>query len=98
MLEVARGAKFPMVIVRFQLPESELASGTIHADLEVQFAGQTATYKQVPFQRSTKGKDAQVTGTIPMKLTDFKIDPPSLLAMPVKDEVPVRVDTTWRPM
>jgi hypothetical protein len=29
-------------------------------------------------------------------LTDFKIDPPSLLAMPVKNEIPVRVEMTWR--
>ena len=32
------------------------------------------------------------------KLTDFKIDPPSLLAIPTKDEMPVRVEMTWRTM
>lgn len=96
MLEVAQGAQFPMVIVRLQLPEADLTSATIHADLEIQFAGQTAEYKQVPFQRVVKGNETEVTGTIPMKLTDFKITPPSLLAMPMKDEVPVRVDTLWR--
>ena len=41
MLEVTRGAQFPMVIVRTQLPENSTASGTIYADLVVQFAGQT---------------------------------------------------------
>jgi len=30
-------------------------------------------------------------------LTDFKIDPPSLLTMPVKNEIPIRVDMTWSP-
>ncbi len=96
MLEVARGGQFPMVVVRFELPESALASPTVRANLEVQFAGQTAEYKQVPFQLVAKGNETQVTGTIPLKLSDFKITPPSLLAMPIKNLVPVRVDTVWR--
>lgn len=96
MLEIVRGAQFPMVMVRFQLPESALTSAAIHADLEVQFAGQSAEYRQVPFQRTVKGSETEITGTIPLKLSDFKITPPSLLAMPIKNEVPVRVDTLWR--
>jgi hypothetical protein len=96
MLEVVRGGEFPMVIVRFELPESALASPTVHANLEVQFAGQIAEYTQVPFQLVAKGTETQVTGTIGLKLSDFKITPPSLLAMPVKNEVPVRVETIWR--
>ena len=96
MLEVVRGAQFPMVVVRFQLPDAALSSGTIRADLEIQFNGQTAQYKQIPFQRVVKGSETEVTGTIPMKISDFKIPPPSLLDMPVKDDVPVRVDATWR--
>ena len=34
--------------------------------------------------------------TIPATLSDFKIDPPSLLSMSVKNEIPVRVEMTWR--
>ena len=97
MLQVTRGAEFPMVLVRTQLPESESASTTIHADLEIQFAGQTVQYKQVPFKLETQGGKTHITGTIPATLSDFKIDPPSLLTMPVKNEIPVRVDMTWRP-
>src|ERR1700740_2484401 len=48
MVQVTRGGQFPMVSVRTRLPEEASSSETIHADLEVQFAGQTATYKQVP--------------------------------------------------
>lgn len=95
MLEVVRGAEFPMIIVRFSLPESALTSAALHADLEIQFAGHSAEYRRVPFQRAAKGSDIEVTGTIPLKLSDFKITPPSLLAMPIKNEVPVRVDTFW---
>ena len=30
-------------------------------------------------------------------LTDFKIDPPSFLTIPIKNEIPVRVDMVWHP-
>jgi hypothetical protein len=95
-LQVARGGQFPMVSVRTHLSEDASASGTIHADLEVQFAGQTAKYSQVPFQMATQGNQTRITGTIPTTLTDFKIDPPSLLALPVKNEIPIRVEMTWQ--
>jgi hypothetical protein len=95
MLQVTRGAQFPMVIVRTRLPESESTSAAIRADIEIQFAGQTVRYKQVPFQVAQRGSDSTISGTIPATLSDFKIDPPSLLTMPVKNEIPVRVELTW---
>jgi hypothetical protein len=84
------------VTVRTRLPEDASASPTIHADLEIQFAGQTTQYKQIPFQLVTQENQIRISGTIPATLSDFKIEPPSLLAIPVKNEVPVRVDMTWR--
>ena len=95
MIQVTRGAEFPMVTVRTRLPESASASATVKADLEVQFAGQTARYQQVAFEVVTQGNEKKISGTIPTILTDFKIDPPSLLALPVKNEIPVRVEMTW---
>ncbi|MGH9666001.1 MAG: hypothetical protein ACRD9L_16365, partial [Bryobacteraceae bacterium] len=65
MLQTTRGAQFPMVIVRTRLPEAAATSATIHADLEVQFAGQTAQYKRVPFQLATQGNKIHMSGTIP---------------------------------
>jgi hypothetical protein len=97
MLQVTRGAEFPMVTVRTRLPEAASASVTVHADLEIQFAGQTAHYKDVSFQLVTQGNETRISGTIPATLSDFKIDPPSLLTLPVKNEVPVRVEMTWHP-
>lgn len=94
-LQVTRGAEFPLVTVRTRLPELAAASATVNADLEIQFAGQTAQYKQVPFKLETQGGETHITGIIPATLSDFKIDPPSLLTMPVKNEIPVRVDMTW---
>ena len=37
-----------------------------------------------------------LSGSVPATLADFKIDPPSLLAIPVKNTMPVRVEMTWR--
>ena len=96
MIQVTRGAEFPMVTVRTRLPESAATSSTIKADLEVGFAGQTAHYQQVLFELLTKGNETRISGTIPATLSDFKIDPPSLLTIPVKNEMPVRVEMTWR--
>jgi hypothetical protein len=97
VLQSARGAHFPIVSVRTRLSEAELASASIHADLEIQFAGQIAQYKQVPFQLASQGNQIRISGTIPATLSDFKIDPPSLLSIAVKNEVPIRVDMTWHP-
>lgn len=96
MLQATRGAQFPMVTVRTRLPEEASGSATIHADLEIQFAGQTAQYRQVPFQVVTEGNHTRISGTIPATLSDFKIDPPSLLGIQVKNEIPIRVEMTWQ--
>ncbi len=95
MLQVTRGGQFPLATVRTQLPEAAAASATIHADLEIQFAGQTVTYRQIALQLTAQGKQIRISGTIPATLADFKIDPPSLLAVPVKNDVPIRVEMTW---
>jgi hypothetical protein len=96
MLQVTRGAQFPLVTVRFELPRAALASPTIRTNLQIQFAGHTAEYKQVAFKRLTEGGTIQVSGTIPLKLSDFNVTRPELLAIPISNEVPVRVDTVWR--
>jgi hypothetical protein len=96
MVQVTRGAQFPLVTVRTKLPESASASSTINADLDVEFAGQTAHYKQIAFQLVKEGAQIRIAGTIPATLADFKIDPPSLLTMPVKNEIPIRVEILWR--
>lgn len=96
MLQVTRGAEFPLVTVRTRLPEADATASTIDADLEIQFAGQTAHYKQVPIKLEKHGEEISITGTIPTTLSDFKIEAPSLLTMPVKNEIPVRFEMTWR--
>lgn len=98
MIEATRGAQFPMVVVRTHFPEAALNDATLHADLDVQFAGQTAHYVNVPFQKTVHGNEVEITGTVPATCSDFKIDRPSFLTVPIKNEIPVRVDMTWHPM
>ena len=96
MLQVTRGAEFPLVQVRTRLPEGAATSSNVMADLDIEFAGQTAHYKQVPFQLMAQGKEVKLTGTIPATLSDFRIEPPKLLTVPVKNEMPIKVEMTWR--
>jgi hypothetical protein len=98
MLQVTRGAQFPIVSVRLRLPETSLASPTLDCDLEVQFAGNTAHYSHVPFHQVVEGTTHHIMGTVPSTLPDFKIDPPSFFTVPIKNEIPVRVDMLWHPV
>jgi hypothetical protein len=96
MLQVTRGAQFPLVQVRTHFPEQGRSASSLQLDLEIEFAGQKAVYKKVPFQVKDQGSTVRITGTIPATLSDFKIDPPKLLTFPVKNEIPIKVEMTWR--
>ena len=98
MIEAVRGAQYPMVIVRAQFPDAETSQPTVYANLEVQFAGQTAHYTRLAFQRVTQGGETHITGTVPATCSDFKIDRPSFLTVPIKNEIPISVDMTWKQM
>ena len=96
MIEAVRGAQYPMVVVRAQFADSETTQPTVYADLEVQFAGQTAHYTHVAFARVMRGGETHITGTVPATCSDFKIDRPSFLTVPIKNEIPISVDMTWK--
>ncbi|HET7215278.1 MAG TPA: hypothetical protein VFL79_16940 [Terriglobia bacterium] len=96
MIEVVRGAQFPMVVVRTTMPQTDLKGGSIGVNLTVQFAGQTAHYNNVSFKLVPEGAEIRVVGTIPTTVSDFKMKPPKLLGMPIRNETPVSVDMTWK--
>ena len=96
MIQVTRGAQFPMVTVRTRLPVSSLNESNLSMDLDVEFAGQTMHYSHIPFQQTIDGTRHRLSGTIPAKVSDFKIDPPSLLTVPIKNDMPVRVEMVWQ--
>ncbi len=95
MIQVVRGAEFPVITVRFQVPESEITQTGFDADLEVTFAGQTAHYPHVHFQQEIHDREHRITGVVPSTIADFKIDPPRFLTVPIRNEIPVRIDTSW---
>jgi hypothetical protein len=97
MLQATRGAQFPMVSVRTRLPESALNEGNLSLDLDVEFASQNVHYSHIPFQQRIEGTQHRITGVIPAKVSDFKIDPPTLLTVPIKNDMPVKVEMVWRP-
>ncbi len=96
MQQVTKAGQYPLVTVRTRLSETLAGVATINADLEVGFSGQTVEYKQVPFQQVTEGDQVRITGVIPAKVSDFKIDPPSLFAIAIKNDIPVQVEMTWQ--
>ena len=96
MLEATRGAQFPMVQVRTHFPEAEATAAAIRIDVDIQFAGQTMHYANLSFQRSQSGDQVRITGTVPATCSDFKIERPSFLTVPIKNEIPVHVDLTWK--
>ena len=95
MIQITRAALFPMIAVRTRVPEDPAATD-LKADLEIQFSSRTVTYPNVGLHRSVEGARTRLTGTIPLKISDFGIEAPKLLTMPIKDDVPIAVDTLWR--
>jgi hypothetical protein len=97
MIQTTRGAQFPIIQVRFRLSQASLNSPTLDCDLEVQFAGNTAHYTHAQFHQTIEGAAHHITGVVPATLTDFKIEAPTFLTIPIKNDIPVRVDMVWHP-
>jgi len=56
----------------------------------------SALFVSVPLGNTATTSAQSDIGTIPATLNDFKIEPPSLLTIPIKNDIPVQVDMTWR--
>jgi hypothetical protein len=55
------------------------------------------TYPNILFKTIGKGQGTvHLKGIFVIKLNDFAITPPSLLAMPIKDDIPIDVDAYWK--
>lgn len=95
MLQTVRGGQYPLVSVRTTVASSALHPGTLHADLEVSFGGHTVTYRNVAFQISSHGGGLELTGSVPLVLSDFQITPPEFLFIKIHNQIPVGVDLIW---
>jgi len=99
MLEVTRAGLYPLIEVNAKTAEiqTEHPPKAIYADLEVGFAGKKVQYRKVKLDVvEWKSREAHITGGFTLSLKAFGIAPPSLLTMPVKDDVPVQLDMTWK--
>jgi hypothetical protein len=99
MLEVTKAALYPMIEVKAKMPviRPGQAPKKLVVDLEVDFAGQKVDYQKVELDvLEWKANEARFTGGFSLSLKAFGITPPSLLTIPVKDDVPVKMDTTWK--
>jgi hypothetical protein len=98
MQEVTKAGLYPLIEVKVRTPEirSKLKPKTVLADLEVNFAGTTVEYKKVSLDVEWTADEAHITGGFTLSLKAFGITPPSLLTMPIKDEVPIELDMLWK--
>jgi hypothetical protein len=98
MLQITRGGLYPLIDVVAEMAEiHEKVPKQAMADLTIQFAGKTVKYPKVKLDiLEWKPDGAHISGTIPLSLKDFEIQPPTLLAMPIKDDVPVKLDMFWK--
>jgi len=96
---VTKAGLYPLIDVKAALAPDTVNKfpGTIEADVTVQFAGQTVKFSRLKLLgREVKPGEALISGVLPLKLKDFKIQAPSLLTMPVQDEVPVNLELYWK--
>jgi hypothetical protein len=94
MLEVTKAAEHPLVSVKVEIARAANL-GTIDASAEVNFAGKTHVYDHVRISGSSQGTKTTVTGRIPLMLSHFDIERPSLLSIKIDDSVPVDFELTW---
>lgn len=97
MLETTRGAAFPLITVRTRFALPATGQTELRANLQIEFAGEKASIEGVVLRLAPAGDGALgVTGQFTLRLSEFKITPPSLLGMAVKNDVPVVIRSVWR--
>lgn len=88
MQTITRAAANPMVEMRTTIQPAKGKKNTV---AEIKFAGKTHVYNvSVEFTEEPQGYRAQAQ--LPMKLSDFEIERPSLLGVATEDDVPVAID------
>ena len=97
MLEVTKAALNPMVQMkgRVTLPAGDALNAKI--DVEITFAGVTKKYDGLQVDWKKNGLNWLATGKWVLKLSDFKIERPALLLVPVDDAFQMTFSQTWQP-
>ncbi|OFZ17708.1 MAG: hypothetical protein A2Z20_01645 [Bdellovibrionales bacterium RBG_16_40_8] len=94
MLETTKAALQPVitVIVKFKEP-TEI--NQLEATAQVAFANTTHTYEHVAISAKMTGENIEVKGQLPLVLSHFDIDRPSLLGVKIDDSVPLDFTLFW---
>lgn len=95
MLEVTKAGTNPMVMVNVKFADSVNAGDQIDAKAEITFAGKSHVYDHITIKSSASGAQVITSGTVPLVLSDFSVERPSLLAIKVDDAAPVDFEITW---
>lgn len=95
VLNLTNSADHPFVSCKLEIkkPTSDVKT----TDIKLDFAGENKIYKDVKIEiKEVDQNHLKVHGVIPMKLTDFKIQPPSLLGISIDNAVPVDFELSWK--
>jgi hypothetical protein len=99
MLQTVRAGTFPMVQVHVKVADGRGAGSPqiIKVVAAVEFAGKKHVYRDVPLDvLEWKSGTIHLRGTLPLTLKDFEIPAPSLLTVPIHNEIPVKMDMFWK--
>ncbi len=95
MLGVVKGDKFPLVAVHVK-SKSDISSGKLIADLEVDFAGIKLNYPGVVFTATKTADGFHVAGKFDLLLLKHKIERPTLLGVAIDENVPMTIEADWK--
>jgi len=90
MQTVTKAAQYPMVVVRVSSESTLNVNQTFNA--QIKFAGVTKEYKNITLKAMGTNKAFSITGILKIKLSDFKIERPTLLAIAINDELPIDIN------
>jgi hypothetical protein len=99
MLQVVRAGTYPMAQVHVKIIDGQekKVPKKLKVEAIVDFAGKQTTYRNVLLDVSEWNPEGvHLTGTLPLTLKDFDITPPSLLTIPIHNEIPVKMDMFWK--
>ena len=88
MQQTMKAGSFPMVETNGKFPAVKDGKTTIN--VEVKLAGKTHTYP-VDMEIKTAKNSFTADGTLPLVLTQFDIERPSLLMSSIDDDAPVKI-------
>ncbi|MCB0355873.1 MAG: hypothetical protein KDD40_02640, partial [Bdellovibrionales bacterium] len=96
MLEVTKAAVNPLIQFKVDMPQSEFDKEFV-ANVEINFAGQKHNYKDVKFKVKKSADKYLVDTDMQLLLTDYNIERPKLLAIPIDNEMPISIHAVWKP-